>query len=267
MADVQTPVEVAPAKIEEVVDEVVVNEETTTEAKVEEVAVSEETTTEAKVEEVVDEVVVAEEKQEEATPVTVEIVDNKPEENVEEIKEDKVEMNEEKLAELANKMAANMDMPKKAAKQGRGEKKARKELAKLGLKLVSGVNRVTIRKSKNILFVINNPDVYKNPATDSYVVIGEAKIEDLAQQQKFQAAAEMQRKQQEAKVIKPEANPLRPEDEEDEDENEEIEGADKVDEKDIELVMQQASVSRQKATKALVNCDFDVVNAIMKLTI
>ena len=37
MADVQTPIEVAPAKIEEVVDEVVVTEETTTEAKVEEV--------------------------------------------------------------------------------------------------------------------------------------------------------------------------------------------------------------------------------------
>jgi len=250
MADVQTPIEVAPAKIEEVVDEVVVTEETTTEAKVEEV---------------VDNAVVTEEKQEETTPVTVEIVDNKPEENTEEVQENKVEMNEEKLAELANKMAENMDMPKKA-KQGRGEKKARKELAKLGLKLVSGVSRVTIRKSKNILFVINNPDVYKNPATDSYVVIGEAKIEDLAQQQKFQAAAEMQRKQQEAQVAKPEANPLRPEDEEEEDEDEEIEGADKVDEKDIELVMQQASVSRQKATKALVNCDFDVVNAIMKLT-
>merc|ERR1712183_729913 len=46
-------------------------------------------------------------------------------------------------------------------KQTRGEKKARKVLAKLGLKVVAGVNRVTIRKSKNILFIINNPDVYK----------------------------------------------------------------------------------------------------------
>ena len=62
------------------------------------------------------------------------------------------------------------------AKQSRGEKKARKIMSKLGLKQVAGVSRVTIRKSKNILFVINKPDVYKNP------VFGEAKIEDFTQQ-------------------------------------------------------------------------------------
>merc|ERR1712002_538596 len=54
------------------------------------------------------------------------------------------------------------------AKQSRGEKKARKIMSKLGLKQVAGVSRVTIRKSKNILFVINKPDVYKNPASDTY---------------------------------------------------------------------------------------------------
>lgn len=41
---------------------------------------------------------------------------------------------------------------------------------------VQGVSRVTIRKSKNILFVINKPDVYKNPASDTYIVFGEAKV-------------------------------------------------------------------------------------------
>ncbi|CAF3589547.1 unnamed protein product, partial [Rotaria socialis] len=64
----------------------------------------------------------------------------------------------------------------KAAKQSRSEKKARKIMSKLGLKQVPGVNRVTIRKSKNILFVINKPDVYKNPASDTYIVFGEAKV-------------------------------------------------------------------------------------------
>merc|ERR1712073_281840 len=34
------------------------------------------------------------------------------------------------------------------------------------------------KKAKNILFVVNNPDVYKNPNGDTYVVFGEAKIED-----------------------------------------------------------------------------------------
>merc|ERR1712107_877851 len=74
------------------------------------------------------------------------------------------------------------------AKQSRGEKKARKIMSKLGLKQVAGVSRVTIRKSKNILFVINKPDVYKNPASDTYIVFGEAKIEDLSQQAQMEAA-------------------------------------------------------------------------------
>merc|ERR1712201_42468 len=73
-------------------------------------------------------------------------------------------------------------------KQVRGEKKARKIMSKLGLKPVTGVSRVTIRKSKNILFVIQKPDVYKNPASDTYIVFGEAKIEDLSQQAQMEAA-------------------------------------------------------------------------------
>ena len=46
-----------------------------------------------------------------------------------------------------------------------------------------------VRKSKNILFVINKPDVYKNPASDTYIVFGEAKIEDLSQQAQMEAAS------------------------------------------------------------------------------
>jgi len=62
------------------------------------------------------------------------------------------------------------------SKQSRGEKKARKIMSKLGLKHVPGVSKVTIRKSRNILFVINKPDVYKNPVSDTYIVFGEAKV-------------------------------------------------------------------------------------------
>lgn len=39
-------------------------------------------------------------------------------------------------------------------KIGRAEKKARKAIIKQGMKPVPGVDRVTIRKAKNILFVI-----------------------------------------------------------------------------------------------------------------
>lgn len=85
------------------------------------------------------------------------------------------------LAGLGDTGLPGADLVSKA-KQSRGEKKARKIMSKLGLKPVQGVGRVTIRKSKNILFVINKPDVFKNPASDTYIVFGEAKIEDLSQQ-------------------------------------------------------------------------------------
>merc|ERR1712083_304409 len=151
-------------------------------------------------------------------------------------------------------------------KQSRGEKKARKIMGKLGLKQVAGVTRVTIRKSKNILFVINKPDVYKNPASDTYIVFGEAKIEDLSQQaqmeaaQKFKAAEVPQPTEMGASgTAGPASIP-----EEDEDGGEVDEAG--VEDKDIDLVMSQANVSRTKAVKALKNNANDIVNAIMELT-
>lgn len=49
-------------------------------------------------------------------------------------------------------------------------------MGKLGLRPVHGVTRITIRKSKSILFVISRPDVFKSPASDIYIVFGEAKV-------------------------------------------------------------------------------------------
>ncbi|GLH06413.1 Nascent polypeptide-associated complex subunit alpha [Gryllus bimaculatus] len=156
-----------------------------------------------------------------------------------------------------------VDMVSKA-KQSRGEKKARKIMSKLGLKPVQGVSRVTIRKSKNILFVINKPDVYKNPASDTYIVFGEAKIEDLSQQAQVAAAEKFK-----APEVSPAAEQsggaavVAPIQEESEEEEVDDSG---VEEKDVELVMSQANVSRAKAIKALKNNQNDIVNAIMELT-
>lgn len=76
-------------------------------------------------------------------------------------------------------MAAAAGLPEEQvskAKQGRSEKKSRKAIGKLNLKAVPGVTRVTVRKSKNILFVINKPEVFKNPGSDTYIIFGEAKV-------------------------------------------------------------------------------------------
>lgn len=39
-----------------------------------------------------------------------------------------------------------------------------------------------------ILFVISKPDVFKSPASDTYIIFGEAKIEDLSAQAQASAA-------------------------------------------------------------------------------
>merc|ERR1712065_129153 len=118
-------------------------------------------------------------------------------------------------------------------KQSRSEKKSRKAMQKLGMKPVPGIIRVTVKKSKNILFVIKEPDVFKtssdnpkSPAT--YIVFGKAEIEDLSAQ--ATSAAVEQFKAPSTDAVDEDAGDL--------------------DENDIELVVKQAGVSKAKAIKA-----------------
>nr|GLL47532.1 nascent polypeptide-associated complex subunit alpha-like protein 1 [Ipomoea trifida] len=144
------------------------------------------------------------------------------------------------------------------SKQSRSEKKSRKAMIKLGMKPIAGVSRVTVKKSKNILFVISKPDVFKSPTSDTYVIFGEAKIEDLSSQLQTQAAEQFKAPNLSNVVSKPEPSTA-VQDDEDVDET-------GVEPKDIELVMTQAGVSRAKAVKALKAADGDIVSAIMELT-
>eukprot|EP00878_Enallax_costatus_P000570 GHUV01000668.1.p2 GENE.GHUV01000668.1~~GHUV01000668.1.p2 ORF type:complete len:192 (+),score=98.16 GHUV01000668.1:81-656(+) len=149
----------------------------------------------------------------------------------------------------------------KGGKQSRSEKKSRKAMQKLGMKPVTGVSRVTIKKSKNILFVINNPDVFKSPASDTYIIFGEAKIEDLSAAAQSHAAQAFQMAQETdlAEPGRPAAAAV------EEEEGEEVDESG-VEAKDIELVMTQANVSRARAVKALKASSGDIVSAIMELT-
>ncbi|GFR50109.1 hypothetical protein Agub_g12257 [Astrephomene gubernaculifera] len=146
-------------------------------------------------------------------------------------------------------------------KQSRSEKKSRKAMQKLGMKPVGGVTRVTIKKSKNILFVIQSPDVFKSPASDTYIIFGEAKIEDLSAQTQA-AAAEQFKMRPEPEAAQAPGAAAGPADEE---EDAEVDDSG-VEQKDIELVMTQANVSRSKAVRALKNAEGDIVSAIMELT-
>ncbi|GJN31474.1 hypothetical protein PR202_gb19881 [Eleusine coracana subsp. coracana] len=133
-------------------------------------------------------------------------------------------------------------------------------MLKLGMKSITGVSRVTVKKSKNILFVISKPDVFKSPNSDTYVIFGEAKIEDLSSQLQTQAAEQFKAPDLSQMMPKPETSGLGQED------NEEEVDETGVEPKDIELVMTQASVSRAKAVKSLKASGGDIVSAIMDLT-
>ena len=111
------------------------------------------------------------------------------------------------------------------------------------------------------------PDVYKSATSDTYVVFGEAKVEDLnaqaaAQQALMKSAANTGNLPTVAEDMA-NATPAAKIQEEDDGEAVDETG---VEPKDIELVMAQANVTRAKAVKALKAADNDIVNAIMDLT-
>ncbi|KAI0897622.1 nascent polypeptide-associated complex, alpha subunit [Rostrohypoxylon terebratum] len=161
-----------------------------------------------------------------------------------------------------------------AVVHSRNEKKARKAIEKLHLTRVTGITRVTLRRPKNILFVINNPEVYKSPNSNTYIVFGEAKIEDLnsaAQQAAAQSLAAPGGDHDHAGHDHSHGEPSKAvegaDDKKDDDDDDEEVDAEGLEDKDIELVMTQANVKRNKAIKALKENDNDIVNSIMALSV
>ncbi|KAI8008329.1 Nascent polypeptide-associated complex subunit alpha-like protein 2 [Camellia lanceoleosa] len=151
-----------------------------------------------------------------------------------------------------------------SSKQSRSEKKSRKAMLKLGMKPVIGVSRVTIKRTKNILFFISKPDVFKSPNSETYVIFGEAKIEDLSSQLQTQAAQQFRMPDMGSVMAKSDISAAAAGAQADEEEEEIDETG--VEPRDIDLVMTQAGVSRGKAVKALKTHNGDIVSAIMELT-
>ena len=150
----------------------------------------------------------------------------------------------------------------------RGEKKNRKAIVKAGLKQMEGVERVTLKKSKNVMFVVAKPDVFHNPGSNTYVVFGTAKIEDLQARQREENRQSTRQGGgsgggQRAPQPQPSAAPSRPSAASGSEENVDETG---VSSDDIDLVMGQSGCTRAAAVSALKNNDNDIVNAIMELT-
>lgn len=151
--------------------------------------------------------------------------------------------------------------------QSRSERKARKALLGLGLKKVPNITRVTLRRPKNVLFVLASPEVYKSPNSDCYIVFGEAKIEDMNSQAQLSAAQQLAGGGGGAATLE-NAGVGGDDDDDDIPDLEAPEDDGPVDEtgvdpKDIDLVMTQVNCSRAKAVKALRDSGGDLINAIM----
>ncbi|KAI1339334.1 nascent polypeptide-associated complex, alpha subunit [Xylariaceae sp. FL0016] len=203
-----------------------------------------------------------------ANPRVEELPDDEPKKTgVEEIEDDDTSDSENEVGEGGPTGST-------AIVHSRNEKKARKAIEKLHLQRVQGITRVTLRRPKNILFVINNPEVYKSPNSNTYIVFGEAKIEDLnsaAQQAAAQQLAAQGGEHDHAGHDHSQGEPSKAvegaEDKKDDDDDDEEVDAGDLEDKDIELVMTQANVSRKKAIKALQENDNDIVNSIMALSV
>eukprot|EP01071_Lankesteria_metandrocarpae_P004539 Lankesteria_metandrocarpae@DN3593_c0_g1_i1.p2 len=153
------------------------------------------------------------------------------------------------------------DAAGKSGRHNRGEKKGRKAVQKLGMKLVPDVKQVRIKRNRQITFVISNPEVYKSPNAESYVIFGEAKIEDDQAMQsnlmaKMTAAAQSTEAAAAAAAPVPsaEAPTL------------ELAGGVDVADDDVDLVLSQISCTKDMAVQALRVCNNDVVEAIIMLT-
>ncbi|KAG0231597.1 hypothetical protein BGW42_008748 [Actinomortierella wolfii] len=170
------------------------------------------------------------------------------------------------LADIQNKIeeihSDEETSPRSGRVPSRNEVKARKAMSKLGLKQVKGITRVTIRRTRQPILAISQPDVFKSVNTETYVVFGEAVADDFNMAAQLQAAQDVLKDAEAQEAAKAAAGE---EDKAEEDDDEEVDETG-VEANDIDLVVAQANVSRKKAVKALKNNNGDIVNAIMELT-
>ena len=139
---------------------------------------------------------------------------------------------------------------------------------KYNLEPMPGIFRVAMKKDENLLFSVNNPEVYKAPGNDMYIIFGEVRVEDLNQMNQLQQeAAKKFEAPEEPKAEEKAEEKTEEKAEEGEKAAEQEEAVDEtgLSADDIKFVMDSASVSRAVAVKALHENNGDMVNAVMSL--
>mmetsp|Transcript_25924 Transcript_25924/g.52832 ORF Transcript_25924/g.52832 Transcript_25924/m.52832 type:complete len:96 (-) Transcript_25924:1716-2003(-) len=63
-------------------------------------------------------------------------------------------------------------------KQSRGEKRTKKALESFSFEKINNISRVRFQKTKNIVFAIIQPEIFRSSVHDSFLVFGEARVEN-----------------------------------------------------------------------------------------
>jgi NACalpha-BTF3-like transcription factor len=128
---------------------------------------------------------------------------------------------------------------------------------------VDGVNRVTLRQKDNYVLIVKDPEVYTSSQTENtYIIFGEITIDDPDRKL---AKEEIERMKTEGERVKPDTEAEKTETVEIVDESGEV-SEEGLDAASILTVMEEGSVSRQRAVKALRASAGDVVQAILHLS-
>ena len=140
-------------------------------------------------------------------------------------------------------------------KFNRNEKKCRKALMKVGMKQMTGITRITLKKRDGLIFVIDDPEVLN--LDNSYAIFGELKLEDLNRQMQMEQAKKFAQAQ-------PSVKPTQAAGKADADDGEPL-SEEGLTPDHIKMVMEHGQCTRNQAIKALRECNDDTVQAVMKL--
>ena len=156
---------------------------------------------------------------------------------------------EEDMPELENQPGEDGN------KFNRNEKKCRKALMKVGMKQMSGITRITLKKRDGLIFVIDDPEVLN--LDNSYAIFGELKLEDLNRQMQMEQAKKFAQAQPSVKPAESSAKA-------DADDGEPL-SEEGLTPDHIKMVMEHGGCTRNQAIKVLKECNDDTVQAVMKL--
>eukprot|EP01133_Synstelium_polycarpum_P014376 gene14376-16964_t len=146
-----------------------------------------------------------------------------------------------------------------ARKPSRNEKKSRAAMAKLGMKPVPDIYRVTLKQSKGFLCVVADPEVFKAVGSDTYVILGDTAFEDPSLNRAAKAAKSVEettKTQAAPAATSTVSTPAASEDDVD------LQGLSPV---DVDIVMKESKASKAKVVEALKRTG-DVVQAVLELS-